>query len=150
MFATAGKLTFRLPHQPRRQARNLAMTIDAGHRCSSLGDELLAAADFVAVLDAGTFGAFGGRRQMQDVIEFGTEKVLDVNLGNDEQDSGRFQFFVTVPRGAEEFHAAQFKPLEIVRMMDSALGVGLLIANSDFGRVLSDHRSRFYALSARR
>src|SRR5262245_51973722 len=46
--------------EPRREPGHAARFIDAGDGGHAFGEEGVAAEDFVAVLDAGTFGADGG------------------------------------------------------------------------------------------
>lgn len=129
-------LVLSVSSHPIRDALHHAAAIHAGKRAGALGEEFLAAEQFVRVFHL-RGGNLGDRRaQPQEVVVARREAIFHLHLDDHHQQPRGFHFSITETAGAEELDAAHLEIGEIVGVMQHAHRVGFLVTDADLDFVL--------------
>jgi hypothetical protein len=113
------------------------LRVDAGDDRVSADEDFVAAADGVGVVDTSAFGFGGFGFHPQNVVKYGSSEELAAQLGHDQEDAGGLQIGVGDAGGPQHFHSDAFEVVRIGGVVDAALGIRLLVADTDFNLELS-------------
>ena len=108
----------------------------------TLGQQVLAAKDLVAVLDLGGRDARGPRPQGQYVVVFGGLFIGAADPHHDHEQPILFDLPIVTAVGTQQFGSTDLEIGEVVRVMQDPHSVRLLISDADRGVLLEDHGHR--------
>jgi hypothetical protein len=123
--------------KPIRQADDFAGWVNGGDCGLAFGNEFIFVKDLVVVFNPNALGTRDRCFDGQQVVIVCGPVVFTRDMGDDQKDSFGFEVAVSPTRGAQHFDSGDFKIIDVVGVMDSALSIGLLIPYSDADFVMA-------------